>query len=137
MCAACCCYFPSTDRFHVRYGEIGSVRVPDQHEPWEVAAGGVREEIKSNIGPMGGHGRCGSALGSLPRSFLHFGKRACAQDMRRTGRGTRRASHRRVPRVPAWSFVVLLDGVLERGLPVPRVRRLEEGKSRIRPFWRF
>ena len=57
--------FFSTDRFHVRYGKISDAgqafRVPDQHEPWDVAADGVREEIKSNVGPIGGHGRCGSA----------------------------------------------------------------------------
>ena len=123
----------------MRYGEINSAgqafRVPDQHEPWDVAADGVREEIKSNIGPIGGHGRCGSALSVWGLAsfllFLHvFGRDARAQDMRRTGIGTRRASHRRVPRVSAWRFVVLLDEVLERGVPVPRVRRLEEGKSR-------
>ena len=34
-----------------------------------------------------------------------------------------------MPRVPAWRFVVLLDEVLERGVPVPRVRRLEEGPN--------
>ena len=87
--------FFSTDRFHVRYGEINSVRVPDQHEPWDVAADGVREEIKSNIGPIGGHGRCGSAkrdkkrgarflYGSCsPFYFLHFlgggARRTCAE----------------------------------------------------------
>ena len=79
--------FFSTDRFHVRYGEISNTgqafRVPDQHEPWEVAADGVREEIKSNIGPIGGHGRCGSApqkkgraafcMGFAPFIFALFG----------------------------------------------------------------
>lgn len=53
----------------MRYG----VLVPDQHEPWDVAADGVREEIKSNIGPIGGHGRCGSALSVWGlASFLLF-----------------------------------------------------------------
>ena len=64
-----------------------------------------------------------------PLLFARLGVMARAQDMRRTGIGTRRASHRRVPRVSAWRFVVLLDEVLERGVPVPRVRRLEEGPN--------
>ena len=55
--------FFSTDRFHVRYEDISyagrNFHIPDQLEPWDVAADGVREEIKGNIGPIGGHGRCG------------------------------------------------------------------------------
>ena len=49
------------------------------------------------------------------------------QELRRTRSETRWLDHSRVPRVRARSLLVLLDGVLERRLPVPHVRRHEEG----------
>ena len=53
----------STDRFHVRYPDVNNdgrtINIPDQLEPWDVAADGVRDEIKANVGPIGGGGRCG------------------------------------------------------------------------------
>ena len=49
------------------------------------------------------------------------------QELRRTRSETRWLDHSRVPRVRARSVLVLLDGVLERSLPVPHVRRHEKG----------